>query len=511
MNSIHIQPFPFPSSSPCSSKSIMKKKKKSMKKNLRSSAVTLPRFSKWAQQDLISRLPDDILHIILSKLPIRDAAVTTSVSKRWAPLFPTLPYLKIDAASFNPRDSEMNRRYRRVHVEDANDWIDTLFYVLGTHQVPVERFEIAVEILDYCELDFYEVFDELCDSGVKELVIKNFYFRVLYDIPLPVFSCETIVKLEMSYCRLEVPSNLTGLRAVKFLVLTYVSVSNGHLRRLISWCKAMEKLVVTYCFKVTNIVIHAPNLSELEISVCRPVGISLKNYPRLASVAVSFGFDNDYWRKYLLSKERKESGGTNEATKLVTFLNGLCGVKDLRLNFSFEYRLILSKERIPLPTRLSPKCFLVELKKLCLSWPNHYHFFNTIVSCLLNSSPYLMELIICVDTSYDSIFCPTALALDFWYKQVPAECVKNHLTSATFYWADYILEDSFDFPRFLLLNAGTLKKMNIFYSGELKEESETAEIIKNELLTVQMASPNVEMTIQPIISRNRYISSFWIS
>ncbi|KAJ4780808.1 F-box/RNI-like superfamily protein [Rhynchospora pubera] len=444
-----------------------------MEKNLRPSSVEEKKQEEQQEKeqeeqekDLISCLPDDILHIILSKLPLRDAAVTTAISKRWDPLFPTLPSLKIDATSFNPRNSEMNRV---LYVENANEWVDALFSVLDFRQAPIEKFEIAVEILEYFELDFYEVFDVHCVAGVKELVINNFDFQVLYDIPCPVFSCETIVKLEMSYCRLVVPSELSSLRAVKLLVLSKVSVSNAHLRRLISWCKAIEKLVITDCFKVTNIVIHVLSLLELEISVCRPVGISLKSSPRLASVAVSFGVNNVYWRRYQLSKERKASAGTSEATKLVTFLNGLCGVKDLRLNFSNEYRMILSKEGIPLPTRLSPKCFLVELKKLCLSWPNNYRFFNTIVSCLLNSSPYLMELIICVDTSYNSKYCPIAQELDFWDKQVPAECVKNHLTTATFYGDDYILEDSFDFPKFLLHNAGTLKKINILYSGDLKE------------------------------------------
>jgi hypothetical protein len=39
-------------------------------------------------QDFISRLPDEILHAILFRLQIRDAAVITAVSKRRAQLFP---------------------------------------------------------------------------------------------------------------------------------------------------------------------------------------------------------------------------------------------------------------------------------------------------------------------------------------------------------------------------------------------------------------------------------------
>ncbi|KAJ4787734.1 Protein with RNI-like/FBD-like domain [Rhynchospora pubera] len=371
---------------------------------------------------------------------------------------------------------------------------------------------------------FYVVFRELCVAGVEELLIINDNSRRIYQIPSPVFSCNTIVNLELTSCELVVPSKLTGLQSVKSLKLCHVTVADNDLRRMISWCNGMEKLVIIDCHKVQNIVIHGPSLLELVISLHRPVGISLKSVPRLAFVEVSLIYDYDLWMNYHASFEeryaaredsdedifslgprdfsgrdsRKTFEGTNEAANLVAFLNRIRSVKDLRLNFSSEYRVMLSKEGIVLPTRLSPKCYLVELKKLCLSWPSNYHTFNTIVSCLLNSSPHLTEIIICV-TSYDNKYRRFALELDFWDKQLPAECVKHHMATATFYLDGYISEDCFGFPKFLLLNARNLKNMNIFYTGKLKDKPETAEKIKQEVLAVQKASPDVEMTIKPIL------------
>ncbi|KAJ4806632.1 F-box/RNI-like/FBD-like domains-containing protein [Rhynchospora pubera] len=340
-----------------------------MEKNLRTSSVKLPRFLKWMRllhaylknkkkqgqpqeevaEDLISRLPDDILRIILSKLPIRDAAVTTVLSSRWAPLFPTLPSLKIDAASFNPMNPEIDSD----NVEDVNEWVDALFSVLDSRRAPVQKFEIGVEILDCCELDFYEVFDDLCAAGVQELVIRNYEYCDLYEIPWPVFSCNTIVKLELQHCVLAVPSKVTGLRAVKSLELFDVTVADDKLRRMISRCRAMEKLVIIGCNKVKNIVIRSPSLLELVISSSRPFAVSLKSSPRLTSMKVSF-------RYYL--KDKYSDGGfclndsekTFEGTNLINFLNGLCGVKNLQLNFSNVYRMMLSKEGVALPTRLTP-------------------------------------------------------------------------------------------------------------------------------------------------------------
>ncbi|KAJ3685081.1 hypothetical protein LUZ61_014245 [Rhynchospora tenuis] len=461
--------------------------------------------------DLLSRLPDAILHIILSKLEIRDAAVTTAVSKRWAPLFPTLPSLNIDAESFNPRDPDLPLNYE-PYVESEIEWVDALFSVLEARQAPVKKFKIGVEILDYCSDDFYEVFRWLCVSGVEELVIKSYDFEDLYRIPSPVFSCNTIAKLEFFNCNLVVPSKLPGLQGVKSLELVDVTVADDHLRRMISRCKAMEKLVICACNKVKKIVIRAPSLSELVVSQSRPFAISLQSSPQLASVAVSFGYQTD---------DEESNGGsslhdsenifdrTNEATNLKAFLNKLHGVQNLRLDFSNAYHVILNKEMVLLPASLPPRCHLFELKKLCLSWPFNYDTFNMILHCLLNSSPNLMEIIICVDTSHDYKNCPIHLVLDFWEKLLPpAECVKHHLTTAIFYLDRYKSQDCFGFPKFLLQYAGSLKNMNIFYTGDLQEKSETAEKIKNELLHVQKASPDVEITIKHIISRYRYISMF---
>ncbi|KAF3339923.1 F-box protein [Carex littledalei] len=446
-------------------------------------------------QDFISLLPDQILHTILSKLQFRDAAVTTAVSKRWAPLFPTLPSLLIDAASFNPRDSESDP-IDDFSVHDSIKWVDALFSVLDSRKTAVKKFDIAVDVLGV-DPDFYEVFRDVCVAGVEELSIFNTNFHDLYRIPSPVFACNTIVKLEIISCKLKVPSHLTGLRAVKSLVLSEVTVVDDHLRRMISRCKAMEKLVIYDCRKVKNIVIRAPSLSELVISSYRPVGVVLKSVPQLASMKISYDYDPLPLKKCdpeegtddEESDYKKPFEGTNEVINLLSCLNGLRRVEHLDLSFSKQYRVILSKAVMALPTRLSPKCYLVKLKKLRLRLPFNYNNmkFNMIISCLLNSSPHLMEIIISEDTDlHEYKYRPNDLELNFWEKQLPAKCVKHHLTTATF----YLSEDCLGFPKFLLQNAGNLKNMNLIYGGNVAEK------IKNELFAIQKSSPDVEIMIK---------------
>ncbi|XP_078152599.1 putative F-box/FBD/LRR-repeat protein At4g00315 [Carex rostrata] len=450
-------------------------------------------------QDYISLLPDDILLTIISKLQTRDAAVTTAISKRWAPLFNILPSLKITAATFNPTPSE-------CYVENSYGikWIDELYSLLRSRKTALKKFHIAVHILEPYADHFYDVFASICAAGVENLSITNTDVDCYYWIPSPVFDCSTIVKLEITKCWLEVPLKLTGLRSVKSLVLREVVVADDEFQRIISQCKAIEKLVIIDCLRIKNIVIHALRLSELVITFECPVRVVLKSAPRLVSVAILFDNSYDLWKDNGYDDEESDgefSEGTNEAKNLMAFLNGLRGVKDLHLNFFNDYRMILSKDVMTLPTRLSPECYLVELKKLCICIPFNYNTFNMVISCLLNSSPNLMEIIICVKTNFYSYNKPKALELNFWEKQLAAECVKHHLTTATFYLDDYLSEDCFIFSKFLLRNAANLKNMNIFYDRNLKNIPNIAEKIKNELSAIHIASLDVEIMVEPIISR----------
>ncbi|KAF3339922.1 hypothetical protein FCM35_KLT15693 [Carex littledalei] len=132
----------------------------------------------------------------------------------------------------------------------------------------------------------------------------------------------------MFFCRLVVPLQLTGLRSVKSLVLAQVKVADDDLQRMILWCNAMKKLSIIDCLKVNNIVICAPSLSELVIRLVWPARVVLLSVPRLVSMAIAFYYGRD---------GREE--GPNEASNLMALLNGLPRVKDLRLDFSNNYRM----------------------------------------------------------------------------------------------------------------------------------------------------------------------------
>ncbi|GJM98519.1 hypothetical protein PR202_ga15542 [Eleusine coracana subsp. coracana] len=169
--------------------------------------------------------------------------------------------------------------------------------VLENRAAPVVAFEIHGKIM--CRFDewFDDVLSDLCDTGLQELGIWNNKFNDCYEVPSPVYRCKTLTSLELFCCRLRVPGTITGLRAVRSLVLRNVVASYADLRRIISRCSAVQHLEIDDIHKARSIVIHAPSLEKLEISSYRPLCISVKKAPRLDTVGLSlcYACPEDSW------------------------------------------------------------------------------------------------------------------------------------------------------------------------------------------------------------------------
>ena len=73
--------------------------------------------------DFISNLPDDMLRVIISLLPIKYGARTTVLSRRWRPLWNSSPLDLIDT-------HELCHGYRKS--------LDVFFKILGGHLGPTK-------------------------------------------------------------------------------------------------------------------------------------------------------------------------------------------------------------------------------------------------------------------------------------------------------------------------------------------------------------------------------------
>ncbi|KAJ1279676.1 hypothetical protein BS78_04G172600 [Paspalum vaginatum] len=332
-------------------------------------------------EDRLSALDDGTLHAILARVPLRDAAATTALSRRWPRVFATLPRLVLRPATFNRRGFP-----DEGYCEDARRWMGALRRVLDGHAVPVAAFEVDVKFI-----------------GLYDDCVTNAKYDQCFDLPSPVYSCKTLTSLHLYNWRLRVPSRLTGLRAVRSIQLSGVAASDDDIRRFISRCSALERLEIFGLHKERNIFISAPCLENLLIYSHRPLRVSVKKAPRL---------DKTLWTPIdeMLDYEKmaeREHDQTDEIGNMA-----------------------LSMYKVFMPKRLPKKNCLLGLEMLILAVDHNHKVFASLVSCLLNSSPNLKHLRI-VDSRYWGNRVP--LPAKYWQEQINADSDLNHLSSVSFF------------------------------------------------------------------------------
>ena len=118
-----------------------------------------------ASLDLISSLPDDMLRVIISLLPIKYGAWTTLLSRRWRPLWNSSPLDLIDT-------HELCHGYRKS--------LDAFSKILGSHLGPTKGLRMGKfhsDGKDRAKLD--EWFRSPALDQLEELTFDDGHMRLL--------------------------------------------------------------------------------------------------------------------------------------------------------------------------------------------------------------------------------------------------------------------------------------------------------------------------------------------
>ncbi|GJM87970.1 hypothetical protein PR202_ga03982 [Eleusine coracana subsp. coracana] len=471
--------------------------------------------------DRLSALDDATLHAILARLPLRDAAATSALARRWPRVFATLPRLVLRPGTFNRRadsDSDEDR------CEDAVRWMSALRGVLARRAAPVAAFDVEAAFAAPLHDAWARLlFRDLCGGGgLLELGVANTNYAAAFTLPPPVYACHTLTSLDLYNCRLRMPSKVTGLRSVRSLRLRNVVATDAEVRRVILRCAAMERLVIHDVHRARSVVVRAPCLETMEVYSYRPLCVSVAKAPRLHTVrmAFSYGYPECSWSvedvvvdedpssvaeteiekvpDYYRRMAEKEHEQTDEVKNMVKFLGGLGGVKQLRLFLSTEYAEVLKVDKIPMLKRFPQKSSLPELTTLALTLDYNHEVLANLVSCLLNSSPNLKDLTI-IELRHS--VSPVPLAAVFWADQMKQGNVLNHLSTVTFYTDS--LFDGHPFGglcRFLVMHSRVLKRMRVEYHCLLVQPEHVAklEAIRRDLHHWPRASGDVLLELYPV-------------
>ncbi|WMV53147.1 hypothetical protein MTR67_046532 [Solanum verrucosum] len=220
----------------------------------------------------LSYLPDNVIDVILLRLPCEDAVRTSILSKKWRYHWCRLTELKIDESLWKTEKDLLNPTVKFTKI---------MYQLLSLHEGPITKFTLDVVHLASCpEIDNFIYF--LSRNDIQHLVL-NLSLGKEYKLPSSLFTCLQLRHLSLCYCSIQHPSAFQGFDKLISLKLCEVNISSELLESLISHCPLLEELELDIEDQSDTIEINAPmlrlfNLSGNISSVC------LKNVPRLVKV-----------------------------------------------------------------------------------------------------------------------------------------------------------------------------------------------------------------------------------
>ncbi|RWR81288.1 F-box/FBD/LRR-repeat protein [Cinnamomum micranthum f. kanehirae] len=398
--------------------------------------------------DSISNLPEDVMNLILVRLPIRDAVRTGILSKKWRYKWVNIPDIVFNEGCL------MKGKSKTKHASAVD-------HVLLSHVGPICKFSCMSYVPGGSHFDRWILI--LSKKGIKKLSLKVNLLEKRYYVPSSIFNCQELCHLELFYCILKVPPTFKGFHNLLVLDLDN-SISEDDIEYLISKCPLLERLKL-YAEFFKRFHIHAPNLRYLEFyGFFRD--LSIGSSPLLTNMSLDFCLPPDYWDDY------------EKGNNFLQFIGCSHGIERLALKGTVLQFLCVGS----IPEKLSAtydhlKCLEVDIKlnsKEILA-----------ILCILRSAPNLKELKIgyyldSVEGRYD-LFEEEG---DFWGAETQFDCLLSHLRTVEVFGVATLLD--LVFIRCILSNAPVLEIMKI-YTNDYVEAEEVSRILK-ELLRFRRAS-----------------------
>ncbi|KAL4619128.1 hypothetical protein ACB092_06G057500 [Castanea dentata] len=212
--------------------------------------------------DRISNLSDSLICHILSFLPTKEAVVTSILSNRWKTLWTLVPKINLE-----------NNRFQKIPLSLTH----IVYRVLALHRAPLLR---NFSLTSYSPCDPFHLdtwIHTVIGRKVQQLRLHFSHSKKLVKLPRTVFTCKTIVILELiDDIVLDPPSNFQ-FPSLKILCLCEIAYkSEDSFSNLLSGCPVLEDLRVKLREDLdgaTNFKIIVPTLKLLGIEF-------IPGYPR---------------------------------------------------------------------------------------------------------------------------------------------------------------------------------------------------------------------------------------
>ncbi|KAM5586476.1 F-box/FBD/LRR-repeat protein [Rosa sericea] len=449
-----------------------------------------------ADEDRISKLPDDVLCHILSLLDTHEAVRTTILSKKWNNFWTSLPnlefYDKYFPTSYSWLESEcdpfMTFVDRVMLLHDSKD----------IRKFSLSRMHREVEFVVQDVYHIHRWIDAAIEHNIVELDLSlvdckgmNFY------LPQSVYTCTTLVVLKVESNCISYDPPITGcFPRLKVLVVSFTNPdSPDPVKRLFSCCPVLEDLAI-YGYPgrdALDITIFAPELKTLKIH------LSCNEY-YMYDPAYTFNIDapklenfslKDPW---FLSNYHLENGNSVVKAKIV-------------LNDSEDYDPIEFADRT---TALLGRISSVEYLSFSAAFLEDFHLstFDTLCQLelslggcnnwellieFLKKSPSLKHLVL-KNKGRLPYFELDELESNLVSPPVSPNCLISSLETISIKQFTG-QQDEMEVAEYLLKNGEVLKTMKIYIMNPRSTVEPTKEELSNQLLMYEKGSKTCQVEV----------------
>lgn len=212
--------------------------------------------------DAISRLPDELLHTILEKIPLLDAVTTGFLSRRWRDVWKYISMVEFGPlwVQLTGKDvfSSLNQFIRLHKGQKIQNFSVSFKYQpeMSTHVDSWIHFAISKHVKDL-HLDFDAI--DFRFNETRTDMIRYIEYDPCYEIPPCVFNCKSLVRLILCCCVLELPMSIQ-LPSLKVLRLQGIELPQDAIQILTSNAPVLQYLLLIDCNSTSDLHINiAPN------------------------------------------------------------------------------------------------------------------------------------------------------------------------------------------------------------------------------------------------------------
>jgi hypothetical protein len=191
----------------------------------------------------------DVVHTILSKLPVKEVLKTSALSSQWRYRWAICPKLSFNSVGVCGGDMCAKKRSEQNFVDNVNL---VLQKYRGKEVKKLEvKFAFDSMLADHLSYWIRSAVSSRVKSIAFDLVpIRWRGHRDRYVFPLELFDSESISRLQhiqLSFVSLKLPAHFRGFQNLRKLDLNLLHVTRNDLENMLSNCDSLEWLSIVRC------------------------------------------------------------------------------------------------------------------------------------------------------------------------------------------------------------------------------------------------------------------------